>query len=114
MPWQNTPEKRKRDAAVYSDPEYVRNRTLARERAAGRCECQGDCGKHDGPCRKRGVLQCDHVIPVTRHGGHELANLRMLCSGPGSCHAAKSAQEGGGFRNPRSTADPDPVQRTRW
>jgi HNH endonuclease len=114
MPWQNTPEKRRRDAAVYQDPEYIKNRALARQRAAGRCECTGGCGRHQGTCGRRDRrLQCDHIIPVTQHGGHQLSNLRMLCSGPGSCHSAKSAREGGGPRKP-ATADPDPVIRTRW
>jgi hypothetical protein len=107
MPWQNTPEKRRRDAAVYSDPEYVRNRRITMERAGGRCS---DCS------HRHSRLQCDHVIPVTQGGGHELANLTARCAGPASCrcHERKTAQEGGGYRAPRKDPDPDPVTRTRW
>lgn len=115
MPWDNSPEKRRRDARVYQDPEYVRNRELARQRAGGRCECQGDCGRHQGPCGRRDRrLQCDHDTPVSRGGGHELANLRMLGAGDGTCkcHERKTAQEGGGFRNPKG--DPEPSPRTAW
>jgi len=108
VPWRNTPEKRRRDALVYGDPEYVRNRRITMQQAAGRCS---DCN------HRHSRLQCDHIIPVTQGGGPELANLTARCAGPGSCrcHERKTAQEGGGFRAARAAeADPDPVSRTRW
>ena len=107
MTWRKTPAGRRRDSQVYGDPEYRRNRDLARRRAAGFCE----------QCHHRHPrLQCDHVIPVSQGGGHALANLRMLCAGPGSCrcHEAKTATEGGGYRGARRPADPDPLSRTAW
>lgn len=110
MPWDNSPEKRRQDAAFYSDPTYRRNRAIVKRRANGRCE---ECGhRHDR-------LQCDHAIPHTKGGSHGVENLRMLCAGDGSCkcHERKTAGEGGGFRsNPgrRAARDPKPSPRTKW
>jgi 5-methylcytosine-specific restriction endonuclease McrA len=103
VPWDNSPEKRARDKATYQDPEYVRNRALALRRAGGRCEKCGRSGRR---------LQVDHITPVAAGGTHALANLQVLCSGPGSCHAVKSAGEGGGYRKPK--ANPQPLRRTSW
>jgi len=103
MPWQaKTREERRRDSRVYDDPEYQRNRRHALARAGGRCEKCSRSGRR---------LQVDHIIPVTQGGGHDEGNLQVLCSGPGSCHAAKTAQEGRGYR---SVTDPDHVERTKW
>lgn len=107
MPWSTDPAKRRQDQATYGSREYRQARELARRRAAGRCE---ECDhRHDR-------LQCDHVIPVSQGGGHSLANLTMRCAGPGSCkcHERKTAQEGGGYRNPNRNADPRPRPRTQW
>jgi len=104
--WQKSQEDRQRDAETYASPEYRRNRAAARRRAGGRCE----------QCRHpHGRLECDHVIPVSQDGTHDLANLQMLCAGGGSCrcHERKTAQEGGGFRSD-SPADPAPQPRTAW
>lgn len=106
MPWSTDRDKRKRDQKVYGDPEYVRNRAIAKRQARGRCaQCQ-----HSHP-----RLQCDHIIPTTQGGSHKLANLQMLCTGEGSCkcHERKSAQEGGGYRS-KAAADPQPRPPTRW
>ena len=106
MPWSNTPEKRRQDQEVYGSREYQANRKVVLARAAGRCELCGTSLRR---------LQVDHVIPVSRGGGHDLGNLRALCSGPGSCHASKTAVEGGGFRRrKRPPSDPDPQPRTAW
>ena len=108
MPWVNDPEKRRRDAEVYGNPEYIRGREAARRRANGRCE---GCGhKHDR-------LQCDHIVNVA--GGppdHSPGNLQMLCIGEGSCrcHERKTAQEGGGYRSGAAKGDPEFEARTAW
>jgi 5-methylcytosine-specific restriction endonuclease McrA len=109
MPWQKTPEDRRRDQAIYGSPEYKRNREAAKRRAGGRCEvCQHPHTR----------LQADHIIPVSQGGGHSLANLRMSCTGPGTCqcHDKKTATEGGGYRNPGRSrhADPQPRRSTLW
>ena len=57
--------------------------------------CQG--------CGKAGVLEVDHVVPVSAGGDRwDLANLQALCRG---CHIAKTRNETG----PR----PSPA-RERW
>lgn len=104
MPWNNTPEKRRRDALVYADPVYLKNRRYALRRANGACE---KCGTRSRP------LQADHIVPVTQGGTHDPENLQVLCSGPGSCHAAKSASEGGDHGRGKAQ-DPAPRQGTRW
>ena len=103
MTWKKTPADREHDKAVYQHPEYRRNKPLALKRANGRCE---KCGK------RTQRLAVDHKIPVTRHGGHDLANLQVLCAGSDSCHARKTATEGGGYRRPRT--DPEPRTGTVW
>jgi 5-methylcytosine-specific restriction endonuclease McrA len=109
MPWQNDPEKRRRDARVYG-PEYKRNRAVAWRRADGRCEWLID-GRR---CGSRDRCQVDHITPVTQHGGHGLENLRVLCK---PHHDAKTAQEGGGYRSRRGKpgeGDPPVQERTKW
>lgn len=109
MPWQKTRADRERDKSAYGSPEYKRNRAAARRRANGRCE---ECG------HPHSHLQCDHITPLSQHGTHHLDNLRMLCSGEGSCqcHDKKTATEGGGYRRKgRAKAEDPPLQgRTRW
>jgi 5-methylcytosine-specific restriction protein A len=102
MPWDNSREARQRSDRTYKDPEYLRNRAYVKRRANGRCE---GCG------RRNRRLQCDHIIPVAEGGGHDIGNLQMLCSGPGSCHSAKTARMSKGGRVPK---DPDPLPRTWW
>jgi 5-methylcytosine-specific restriction endonuclease McrA len=106
MPWDNSPEKRRRDAQTYGSAEYRRNRAIAERRAAGRCE----------KCGHRHPTQCDHVIPRTQGGTHHHENLQMLCAGRGTCqcHEKKTAGEGGGFRKPQSAIDPEPRPKTKW
>ena len=101
MPWANDPDARRKSAQTYSDPEYVRNKRIVRRRSGGRCEHPG-CGSRLG-------VQCDHKIPRSQGGTHQLENLWDLC---GYHHRQKTATEGGGFRKP--AGDPQPVQRTRW
>lgn len=105
MPWQNDPDARRRSAATYQDPEYLRNKAAVRRRSGGRCEhMEGGtrCGSRDG-------VQCDHIQPVSQGGSHALANLRDLCT---PHHNSKTASEGKGFR--RTVRDPQPSPRTRW
>jgi hypothetical protein len=78
--------------AWYRLRSYHRGRTVARKRAGGRCE---QCGRSDLP------LQCDHIIRLSTARTqdeadvlNDPANLRMLCSGPGSCHEAKTFGRG--------------------
>jgi HNH endonuclease len=104
MPWAKTPADRARDARVYQDPEYKRNKALVRRRSGGRCEVPQD-GRQ---CGSRDRVQCDHVIPVSQGGTHALENLRDTCH---AHHAAKTAGEGGGWRQ---RPDPPPSKRTEW
>ena len=104
MPWRNDPGKRRRDAETYGDPEYRRNRAIVLRRAGGRCE---QCGK------RAARLEVDHIAAVSATGrpDHSLGNLQALCSGPGSCHSAKTAQDSHAARRARR---PAPRPRTRW
>jgi 5-methylcytosine-specific restriction enzyme A len=104
MPWENDPEKRRRDTANYDSAEYKRNRPIAMRRDRWRCQIQAP-----GICIGA-ASQCDHIIPVTQGGGHKLDNLRAAC---GPCHARKTAGEGGGYRN-KPPDDPQPRPRTAW
>jgi 5-methylcytosine-specific restriction protein A len=105
MPWRNDADDRRRSAATYGDPEYRRNRTVAMRRDNWRCRIRtpGTC---IGAARK-----CDHIVPVSQGGTHNLSNLRAACD---PCHDQKTAQEGGGFRRPGSSGDPQPQPRTSW
>jgi 5-methylcytosine-specific restriction endonuclease McrA len=117
MPWtRKTPEERRQDARNYGTAEYKRNRAVVLRRAGGRCECTGECGKHTGDCARRDrPLQTDHIIPASQGGGPQVENLRALCGGPGSCHAAITAQQGKGFRSGGNRcSDPAPRQSTLW
>jgi 5-methylcytosine-specific restriction enzyme A len=104
MPWDNSPEKRRRDAEVYGDPEYKRNRAIVRRRSGGRCELI-EAGRR---CSSRDRVQTDHIVPVSQGGTHALSNLRDLCK---RHHAAKTAQEGAGYR---AKSDPELQPRTAW
>lgn len=107
MPWPTDPAAKRAAAAPYQDPQYKANRALARRRANGRCEgCQ----------HRHGRLQCDHITALSQGGTHALANLQMVCAGPGTCrcHERKTAQEGGGYRSPAAPQDPEPLRRTAW
>jgi 5-methylcytosine-specific restriction endonuclease McrA len=106
MPWRNDPDKRRRDNEHYRDPEFVRNRIVVLRRAGGRCE----------QCSKRTRrLQVDHKVPLSVRIDHSLGNLWALCSGPGSCHAKKTAQEGRGYRGGKRREIEPPLQsRTVW
>lgn len=45
-------------------------------------------------CGRRGVrLECDHVIPVSRGGGHELGNLATSCFDCNRSKRAKTPEE---------------------
>lgn len=99
MAWRKTQADRQRDAQVYGNPEYQANKKLVRQRSGGRCEIQTP-----GICTGK-ATECDHRIPVSQGGTHNLANLRDACT---ECHKAKTATEGG--RKP----DPQPLARTGW
>jgi 5-methylcytosine-specific restriction endonuclease McrA len=105
--WEKTPESRRRDNEVYGDPEYRKNRAIARRRAAGRC---AQCG-HGHP-----RLECDHIVPKIRGGGNALPNLQMLCAGEGSCkcHEAKTYEQRGNSQAGKRAADPEPRPDVWW
>lgn len=104
--WDHSPEQRAKERKVYGDPEYQRNRAIALRRAAGACQ---QCG------HRHTRLQVDHI-----HGtaaGHGLANLQVLCRGPGTCdcHGRKTGREGrAGQQRSAQRGDPDFIPRTQW
>jgi 5-methylcytosine-specific restriction endonuclease McrA len=106
MPWANDREARRRSDATYQDPVYKRNKAIVRRRSGGRCEWT-DQGQR---CSSRDRVQCDHLVPVSRGGTHDLTNLRDLCR---QHHDQKTAQEGGGFRGAKAR-DPAVTPRTAW
>lgn len=57
--------------------DWESRRVAALHRAGYRCS---DCGEE----QRRGRLHVDHVTAISDGGGHELDNLRVLCS---HCHA---------------------------
>lgn len=108
MAWANDPESRRRSDATYRDPVYLRNKATVRRRSGGRCEWVED-GRR---CGSRDRVQCDHRIPRSQGGGHEVGNLWDLCR---THHNRKTSAEGNAARNRRTgTTDPDCTPRTRW
>jgi 5-methylcytosine-specific restriction enzyme A len=100
--WKKTAADRQRDAAVYDNPEYRRNRPLAMKRDRWRCQLRytGCAGA---------ASQCDHITQPGQGGGHDLVNLRAVCK---PCHATRSAQQGN--TGTKAAADPQPQPRTAW
>lgn len=51
-------------------------------------------------CAACGLVRTDHDVdhrtPLEQGGTNDDGNLQLLCSGPGRCHAKKTAQEAGG------------------
>lgn len=47
-------------------------------------------------CGSKGPLECDHVVPVSRGGGHELANLATACA---PCNQSKGSKLLSEWRN---------------
>jgi 5-methylcytosine-specific restriction protein A len=43
-------------------------------------------------CGRIGATEVDHIVPVARGGGWELANLQLLC---GFCHQIKTRLDRG-------------------
>lgn len=109
MTWVKSREDRERDAKTYGDPVYKRNRAIVRRRSGGRCEVT----ENGRQCGSRDRVQCDHIIPVSQGGTHNVENLRDSCF---RHHAAKTATEGGGFRQRGRAAAEDPPARprTQW
>ena len=50
-----------------------------------RCQCFARDGYQCVACGARSRLECDHVVPISEGGTHELGNLRTLCR---ACHIA--------------------------
>jgi hypothetical protein len=109
VPWQNSPEDRRRSSETYDDPVYRRNAAITIERAGGR---HGRCER----CGRKGRrLQVDHIVNVASGvTDHSLANLQAICSGPGSCHARKTAREGNAAKAGGQPPDPLPRPVTTW
>ena len=103
MAWKKTAADRKRDTAVYQDPEYRRNRPLAMQRDKWRCQL-----RYEG-CAGA-ASQCDHKKSAAEGGTSELSNLQAVCK---PCHGKRTARQGGGFRAGQQ-ADPEPRPRTGW
>jgi len=75
-------------------------RFLVLKAAGGRCQL---CGISAKEC----PLDVDHIIPRSRDGKTELANLQALCS---KCNRSKRNQDATDFRSwPHPSADPDCV-----
>ena len=58
-------------------------------------------------CNATTQLSVDHIVPLSAGGGHEPANLRVLCL---SCHGKRSAEQSHGRRGlvrPDGTRDGD-------
>ena len=105
MPWSNDRESRRKSDAAYN-AQYRRNRTECLRRARWRCQL-----RIEGICIGA-ASQADHIVGVAEGGGHELSNLRAACR---PCHAARTAQQGGGFRRGGgSRGDPECTPRTDW
>ena len=102
MAWSKTAADRQRDAAVYDNPEYRRNRPLAMRRDRWRCQLRlpGCVGA---------ASQCDHITQPDQGGGHGLGNLRAVCK---TCHGKRTAQQSN--TGTGSRADPQPQPRTAW
>lgn len=58
-----------------------------RKRSRGRCECQGECGRHDGPCGRR---QGDPL----ESGARVVLTTAHLWRGPCAEHAAAGVKCG--------------------
>jgi 5-methylcytosine-specific restriction endonuclease McrA len=99
MAWSNDPEKRRRDAEHYRNPEFVRNKPLVVRRANGRCE---QCGK------RASRIEVDHTVPLSVRVDHSLGNLRGLCT---ECHQVKTAKDSHAGRQAKR---PAPRPRTQW
>jgi 5-methylcytosine-specific restriction endonuclease McrA len=55
----------------YASRQYQANRKVVLEAAGFRCQWPG--------CRSRATT-VDHIVPLARGGGHDLANLRASCA----------------------------------
>ncbi len=68
------------------------------QRSGGRCECQGECGRHGSPCaavnHEPHPISGSRVVLTTAHLNHEpscddLEQLRHMCQ---RCHLSYDAQ----------------------
>jgi 5-methylcytosine-specific restriction protein A len=84
-----------------ADWDKARIRALRRD--FGMCQL---CAKAD---RDTPATEVDHIIPRSKGGTHDLANLQSLCH---ECHAEKSAADLGKRYRPRPQIGPDgyPIQ----
>lgn len=101
MPWDKTPESRRRDSRVYG-AEWRRKRLECLKRANWRCEI-----RLEGVCIGA-ATQVDHIEQADNDPSHK--RLRAACE---PCHAKTTAQQGGGYRS-KQNGDPEPRPRTSW
>lgn len=101
MPWQRSPEEKRRDNRVYGTA-WRKARRAQLERDRYQCQL-----RYDG-CTLR-ATEVDHIIGADRDPQHR--QLRSVCH---ACHLKVTARQGGGARTPSAAADPDPVPRTSW
>jgi len=102
MPWANDAEARRHSSATYGAA-WRKASAACLKRDNWRCQlrlpgCQG------------AASHADHKTPVSQGGTDDLANLQAVCK---SCHAIKTAREGGGWRR-SAPKDPAVQQRTAW
>ena len=64
------------------------------------------CVRCDKAGRVRLAQEVDHIVPLTKGGTDDLANLQGLCR---ECHAAKTAEDEGKRRRPQIGIDGWPV-----
>ena len=101
--WQNTPEKRAKDAKVYG-PAWRKARERQLERDGRICQL-----RYPGICTYR-ATEVDHIYGAANDPDHR--HLRSACS---PCHAHRTATEqSGGAQRARRITDPDPQPRTQW
>jgi 5-methylcytosine-specific restriction endonuclease McrA len=91
--------------AMVRHARYRRNRDECMRRARWRCEL-----RIGGVCIGA-ASECDHVVAVADGGINDVSNLRAACR---PCHRARTAQQGGGFRQGGPRADPECLPRTAW
>jgi hypothetical protein len=103
MPWQNTPEDRRRSNATY-DTKWRKRRLECLRAARWRCQIRLEGCKGN-------ATQVDHILGAANDPDHK--QLRAGCE---SCHGKITAQQAHDARwgNGSTVRDPAPHPRTAW